>query len=68
VYKIARIVYHLLTYGDQFVEERAVVYEHHCHVRDLRHLNQRAAKLGYILHPPFPRCPEEPYGYVGVSR
>ena len=50
-HKLARIVYHLLKYGDAYVEERAAVYEQQRHERNLRQLSQRAAKLGYTLTP-----------------
>ena len=48
---IARIVYHLLKYGERYAEERAAVYEHQRQERDMRQLSQRAAKLGYTRTP-----------------
>ena len=41
-YKLARIAYHLLKYGDPCVEERAAVDEHRRRERDLRQLSRRA--------------------------
>lgn len=50
-HKIARIVDHLLKYGDPYREEAAAVYEHQRRERDLRQLSRRAAKLGHTLTP-----------------
>jgi transposase len=48
-HKIARIVYHLLKYGEEYREESAEVFEEKRQERELRHLARRAHKLGYTL-------------------
>jgi transposase len=48
-HKIARIVYHLLKYGEAYQEESAVEYEQKRQERELRQLMRRANKLGYTL-------------------
>ena len=48
-HKIARTVYHLLKYGDAFVEERAAAYEEKRRQQELQRLARRAEKLGYTL-------------------
>jgi len=48
-HKIARIVYHLLKYGEAYEAENAAAYEQQREERELRVLTRRAAKLGYTL-------------------
>ena len=48
-HKIARIVYHLLKYGEAYEAESAAAYEQQRQERELRQLTRRAAKLGYTL-------------------
>jgi transposase len=48
-HKIARIVYHLLKYGEAYQEEAAAEYEQKRQERELRQLMRRANKLGYTL-------------------
>jgi transposase len=48
-HKIARIVYHLLKYGEAYEPESAAMYEHNRQERELRALTRRATKLGYTL-------------------
>jgi hypothetical protein len=48
-HKIARIVYHLLKYGEVYEERSAGEYEQQRQERELRHLRRRAQKLGYTL-------------------
>lgn len=48
-HKIARIVYHLLKYGEAYQEERAEDFEQKRQDRELRQLMRRATKLGYTL-------------------
>jgi transposase len=48
-HKIARIVYHLLKYGEAYETESAAAYEQQRQERELRVLTQRASKLGYTL-------------------
>src|SRR5262249_49142263 len=48
-HKIARIVYHLLKYGEEYQAESAEAYERQRQERELRHLTRRAQKLGYRL-------------------
>jgi transposase len=50
-HKIARIVYHLLKYGEAYEAESAAAYEQQRQERELRQLTRRAAKLGYTLAP-----------------
>jgi transposase len=50
-HKIARIVYHVLKYGEDYQEETAEAYERKRQERELRQLTSRAQKLGYILTP-----------------
>jgi len=50
-HKIARIVYHLLKYGEVYEEESADAYEQKRQERELRQLTRRANKLGYTLAP-----------------
>ncbi len=56
-HKIARTVYHLLKYGDAFVEERAVAYEQKRRQQELHRLARRAEKLGYTLTEAAPPIP-----------
>ena len=48
-HKIARIVYHLLKYGEPYEAETAEAYEGKRQERELRSLARRANKLGYTL-------------------
>jgi transposase len=48
-HKIARIVYHLLKYGEAYEAESGEVYEQKRQERELRQLARRAQKLGYTL-------------------
>jgi transposase len=50
-HKIARIVYHLLKYGEAYEAESADAFEQKRQERELRHLSRRAQKLGYTLTP-----------------
>lgn len=50
-HKIARIVYHLLKYGEAYEEEGADAYDQKRQERELRQLTRRANKLGYTLAP-----------------
>src|SRR6266487_2450122 len=50
-HNIARIVYHLLKYGEEYREESAEEFEQKRQERELRHLSRRAQKLGYTLTP-----------------
>ena len=50
-HKIARIVYHLLKYGEAYQAESASGYEQKRQERELHHLVRRAQKLGYTLSP-----------------
>jgi transposase len=51
VHKIARIVYHLLKYGEEYQAESAQTDEQQRQERELRNLARRAQKLGYTLEP-----------------
>jgi len=50
-HKIARIVYHLLKYGEAYEAESAEVYEQKRQERELHQLEHRAKKLGYTITP-----------------
>jgi transposase len=50
-HKLARIVYHLLKYGEAYVEQSAAAYEEQRRERELRQLSRRASKLGFALAP-----------------
>jgi transposase len=50
-HKIARIVYHLLKYGEAYEAESAEAYEQRRQERELHNLTRRAQKLGYTLEP-----------------
>ncbi len=50
-HKIARIVYHLLKYGETYDVQSAAAYEEQRRARELRHLQKRANKLGMTLSP-----------------
>lgn len=48
-HKIARIVYHLLKYGEAYRAESGESYERERQERELRALTRRVNKLGYTL-------------------
>jgi len=48
-HKLARIVYHLLKYGEAYEAENAEDYERKRQERELRAITRRANKLGYTL-------------------
>jgi len=48
-YKLARIIYSMLTEGTAFVEHGQDYYERHYHARILKNLTRRATELGYSL-------------------
>ena len=48
-YKLARIIYSMLTEGTAFVEHGQDYYERHYHARVLKNLTRRAKELGYSL-------------------
>ena len=50
-HKIARIVYHLLKYGEAYDVQSAAAYDEQRRARELRHLQKRANKLGITLSP-----------------
>jgi hypothetical protein len=50
-HKIARIVYHLLKYGEAYEAESAETYDRKRQERELRAVTRRAQKLGYTLTP-----------------
>jgi transposase len=49
--KQARIFYHLWTTGEDFVDAGAEAYEHQYQQRVLKHIKQRAKKMGFDLVP-----------------
>ncbi len=50
-HKLARIIYAMLRYGQQYVDDGADYYEAQYHQRALRSAKRRAAQLGYELVP-----------------
>ena len=50
-HKLARIIYSILRYGQQYVEAGAEYFEHQYHQRALHTARRRAAQLGYQLCP-----------------
>ena len=50
-HKLARIIYSMLRYGQQYVDAGAEYYEHQYHQRALHTARRRAAQLGYHLVP-----------------
>ena len=48
-HKIARVVYHLLKYGEEYEEESTEEFEQKQQERELKMVTRRAAKLGYAL-------------------
>ena len=61
-HKIARIVYHLLKYGDAYEAQSAAEYEEQRRERELRQLQRRASKLGMTLTPVDRASAEDPTG------
>lgn len=53
-HKIARTVYHLLKYRDQYRELGAETYEQQQREREVNYLRKKAAKLGFTLAVPEP--------------
>jgi len=47
--KLARLIYRMLRYGMQFVDQGAEVYEAAHHQREIYYLKQRAASLGFQI-------------------
>ena len=50
-HKLARIIYSVLRYGQQYVDAGAEYFEHQYHQRALHTARRRAAQLGYQLVP-----------------
>ena len=50
-HKLARIIYSMLRYGQQYVDAGAEYFEHQYHQRALHTARRRAAQLGYQLVP-----------------
>ena len=50
-HKLARIIYSMLRYGQEYVDAGAEYYERRYHQRALRTAKRRAAQLGYQLVP-----------------
>ena len=50
-HKIARLVYRLLRYGEEYVEVGEEEYERRHRARTLRNLERRARSLGFVLQP-----------------
>ena len=56
-HKLARIIYSMLRYGQEYVDAGAEYYERRYQQRALRSAKRRAAQLGYQLVP-MPDAPE----------
>jgi transposase len=50
-HKLARLVYAILTKGEEFVQRSQDYYESHVRARTIRHLQKKAASLGFTLQP-----------------
>ncbi len=50
-HKIARIVYHLLKFKVEYQQMSADEYEQQFREREIRHLQRKAARLGFTLTP-----------------
>jgi hypothetical protein len=50
-HKLARLIYTMLTKGEQYTDQGQDYYEHRYRERVLRALSQRAAKLGMKMVP-----------------
>jgi transposase len=50
-HKLARLVYAILTKGEEFVQRSQDYYEERVRVRTIRHLQKKAASLGFTLQP-----------------
>ncbi len=57
-HKLARIIYSMLRYGQEYVDAGTEYYERRYHQRALRAAKRRAAQLGYQLVP-MPDAPEQ---------
>jgi transposase len=55
-HKLARVVYAILTKGEEFVQRSQDHYEDQVRARTLRHLHKKAASLGYTLQPTASVC------------
>lgn len=50
-HKLARLVYHMLKFGEEFVEQGVSAYEAQFRERSIKSLDKRAASLGFALIP-----------------
>ena len=50
-HKLARILYAILTKGEEFVQRSQDHYEHQVRARTIRYLQKKAASLGFTLEP-----------------
>ena len=50
-HKIARVVYHLLKFKVEYLQMSAEAYEQQFREREIRHLQRKAARLGFSLAP-----------------
>jgi transposase len=72
-HKLARLIYTMLTKGEEYTDRGQDYYEERYRLRVLKQLSQRAEKLGMKLvvneAPPDPRCIEQPpsFGESTVS-
>jgi transposase len=62
-HKLARMIYSILRYGNEYVDAGAEYYDSMYHAKVLRHLSRRARELGYELSKNTnlpPDCPQNP--------
>src|SRR5262249_12762640 len=59
-HKLARIVYHLMRYGEAYVKESEAKYAEEVRQRQERQLRRRARELGYDLRKIEPSAATEP--------
>ena len=57
-HKLARLIYSLLTKGEEYTDQGQACYEERCQQRVLHSLNRRAQQLGMTLVPTAPAAQE----------
>jgi transposase len=55
-HKLARLVYAILTKGEEFIQRTQDHYEHQVRARTVRYLHKKAASLGFVLQPTTAVC------------
>jgi hypothetical protein len=55
-HKLARIIYAILTKGEEFVQRSQDHYEHQMRARTIRYIQKKAALFGFTLQPVAEAC------------